>query len=83
MQISRLAQRYAKSLIDFASELQQLDVIYNDIALLNDIASKSKEFVSMLKSPIISPDKKYKIIEKVSGDTISKTTRNFYKTSLR
>ena len=79
MQNLRLAQRYAKSLIDLAVELNQLDIIYNDVVLLNAIASKSKEFVQMLKSPVINPDKKYKIIEKVSGNTLCKTTQTFIK----
>ena len=79
MQISRLAQRYAKSLIDLSVGLNQLDVVYDDIALLNSICSQSKEFVLMLKSPIITADKKYKIIEKISGDKISKTTQTFIK----
>jgi F-type H+-transporting ATPase subunit delta len=79
MQNSRLAQRYAKSLIDLSSELNQLDIVHTDVSLLNAICSQSREFVLMLKSPVISADKKFKIIDKVSGDKISKITQTFIK----
>jgi F-type H+-transporting ATPase subunit delta len=79
MQNPRLAQRYAKSLIDLSLELKQLDVVHDDIMLLNEIADKSREFILMLKSPIISADKKNKIIDAVAGDKISKITQTFIK----
>jgi len=79
MQNPRLAERYAKSLIDLSLELKQLDIVHDDIMLLNEIASKSREFILMLKSPIISADKKNKIIDAVAGDKISKTTQTFIK----
>lgn len=75
----RLAQRYAKSLIDLATELKQLNAVHDDIMLLNSVCKKSREFVVMLKSPVISADKKYKIIQKLTGDKISKTTQTFIK----
>ena len=79
MQNSRLAQRYAKSLIDLSTELNQLDIVNTDVSLLNAICSQSREFVLMLKSPVINADKKFKIIDKVSGDKISKITQTFIK----
>ncbi len=75
----RLAQRYAKSLIDLARELNQLNEVHNDIVLLNSVCSHSREFVVMLKSPVISADKKYKIIQTLTNDKISKTTQTFIK----
>ena len=59
----RLAQRYAKSLIDIGTELKQLDTVHNDVLFLKSIVVKSRDFVLMLNSPIINPDKKYLIIE--------------------
>ena len=52
----RLAQRYAKSLIDIGTELKQLDAVHNDILFLKSIVVKSSDFVLMLNSPIINPD---------------------------
>jgi F-type H+-transporting ATPase subunit delta len=79
MQNPRLAQRYAKSLIDLSGELDQLDPVHDDIMLLDGIAKQSREFVLMLKSPIISADKKNKIIDAVTENKISKITRTFIK----
>lgn len=75
----RLAQRYAKSLIDLATELKQLNAVHDDIMLLNSVCNKSREFVVMLKSPVISADKKYKIILAITGGEISKITQTFIK----
>ena len=67
MQNPRLAERYAKSLIDLAAEMNELDPVHDDITLLHDICNESREFVLMLKSPVISADKKNKIINAVTG----------------
>ena len=75
----RLAQRYAKGLLDLAKELDKLDAVHDDIILLNSVCRQSREFVVMLKSPVISADKKYKIIQVLTGDKISKTTQTFIK----
>ena len=77
MQNPRLAERYAKSLLDLSAELKQLDVVYNDIGLLQSICAQSRDFVLMLNSPIISADKKNKIITAVTEGKISNITQTF------
>jgi F-type H+-transporting ATPase subunit delta len=72
----RLAQRYAKSLIDSAVELNQLDAVHSDILLLKSVM-KNREFVLMLDSPVIKPDKKFKIINAITIGKISKITEVF------
>ncbi len=75
----RLAHRYAKSLVDLSIELNQFNAVHDDIILLNSICIQSREFILMLKSPIISADKKYKIIQAITSGKISKTTQTFIK----
>ncbi len=75
----RLAARYAKSLIDIATELNQLNAVHDDILLLNSVCKKSREFVVMLNSPIIPADKKYKIIQAITDNKVSKITQTFIK----
>lgn len=75
----RLAQRYAKSLIDIGTELNQLDAVRNDIVFLKSVIDNSRDFVLMLNSPIINPDKKYKIIQAITNGKISKITDVFLK----
>jgi F-type H+-transporting ATPase subunit delta len=73
----RLASRYAKSLVDLAVEQQQLDAVYADIKVLQSICITNSDFVAMLKSPIISSDKKEKIVIAVTSDKIGKLTAAF------
>lgn len=73
----RLANRYAKSLVDIATEMKQLDAVHNDIILLQAVVKGSRDFVLMLDSPIIHPDKKYKIIHTITDGKISKITESF------
>jgi|SRR5690348_1887100 F-type H+-transporting ATPase subunit delta len=77
MQNQRLAERYAKSVIDLAVEFNQLDAIHQDFLLLQSICNQSRDFVLMLNSPIIKNDKKTKIISAVTAGKISGTTQNF------
>lgn len=75
----RLAQRYAKSLIDIGSDLNELEAVHNDIVFLKSVTDRSREFVVMLESPVISPDKKYKVINSITQGRISKITETFLK----
>jgi len=75
----RLAQRYAKSLVDIGTELNQLDAVRNDIVFLKSVVDNSRDFVLMLNSPIINPDKKYKVIHAITNGKISKITETFLK----
>ena len=63
MQNPRLATRYAKSLIGLSVEKGQLENVFADMLWLQSVCKTNKDFVTMLKSPIIKSDKKQKIIE--------------------
>ena len=73
----RLAGRYAKSLIDLSIEQDQLELVYSDILYLGELIRLSPEFVSLLKSPVISGDKKQKVLEALTTGKIGKTTAAF------
>ena len=75
----RLAGRYAKSLIDLAIEQNQLDTIYNDMQYLQSVCRSSREFVSILKSPVIGADKKLKILSAITEGRVSQLTILFNK----
>jgi F-type H+-transporting ATPase subunit delta len=62
MQNPRLATRYAKSLLDLAVERDSVESSLKDMHLLNSICSQSRDFAIMLRSPIISGDKKLSVI---------------------
>lgn len=73
----RLATRYAKSLIDLAVEQKQLDAVYADMKTLQSINKGNADFVAMLRSPVISSDKKEKIIAAITEGKVSKLTAMF------
>jgi F-type H+-transporting ATPase subunit delta len=75
----RLAARYAKSLIDLSTERNQLEVVYNDMKFLQQINKASREFVNLLRSPVVNADKKQSIIDAVTKNRISELTAAFIK----
>jgi F-type H+-transporting ATPase subunit delta len=77
MQNPRLANRYAKSLLSLSIEKNQLDTVYRDMEFLHAVAKVNKEFVVVLKSPVISPEKKEAIIGAVTAGRISDLTYLF------
>lgn len=83
MQNPRLAGRYAKSLLGLAVERNQLDTVYRDMEYLHSVAKINNEFVVVLKSPVISPEKKEAIIEAVTKGKISDLTFLFIRLLIR
>lgn len=79
----RLAGRYAKSLIDLAKELDQVDVICTDMKFVQSICKSNPDFVSVLRSPIIKPGTKEKIIETITKDRVTVTTSSFIRLLVR
>lgn len=71
MQNPRLANRYAKALLSLAIEKNQLDTVYRDMEFLHAVSKVNKEFVVVLKSPVISPEKKEAILGAVTTGRIS------------
>lgn len=64
MSLSKIATRYAKSLIDLAQDRKELDKVHQDVLLFQEVA-ENKDFKSLLKSPIVSIDKKRKVFNAI------------------
>lgn len=79
----RLAARYAKSLLDLSLERGQLEQVYADMQYLQSVTKSNKDFVSLLRSPIIPSDKKQSILEAVTGGHISELTASFNRLLVR
>ena len=73
----RLASRYAKSLIGLANEQGQLEEVYADMQWLQAVCKSNRDFVTLLRSPVIKADKKKKIVEAVTSGNISALTAAF------
>jgi F-type H+-transporting ATPase subunit delta len=79
----RLAARYAKSLIDLSLERGELDTVYKDMEYLSSVTKQNKEFVTVLRSPVITPDKKEAILQAVTNGKISELTASFNRLLIR
>ena len=77
MQNPRLASRYAKSLIDLAIEKGQLETVYADMQWLQAVCKSNRDFVNLLRSPIIKNDVKKKIFTAVTAGKIGELAAGF------
>lgn len=77
MQNPRLANRYAKSLIDLAVAKNELEAVHSDMLLLQSITRSNADVVALLRSPIIKADKKIKIMGAILDGKISGITSAF------
>lgn len=79
----RLAGRYARSLLDLAIEQKQVDEVYADMKWLQAVCKSNPDFVAILRSPVIKPTAKGKIIESISKERVSKLTTAFIQLLVR
>jgi len=77
MSNQRLADRYAKSLVDLATEQNVLDTTCADMKFIKALGGASSELVSILKSPIFHVDQKNKILHALTDGKVSVVTSSF------
>jgi F-type H+-transporting ATPase subunit delta len=75
---TKVARRYAKSLLDLAKERGELETVNNDMKLLAEVCSSSHDLRVLLGSPIISGDKKLSILKRVFSGKISALSMSFF-----
>ncbi len=73
----RLAGRYAKSILDLAIEKGQMEEVFADMKWLLSVTKSNRDFVNVLRSPVIKGDTKLKIIGAVTKGRISEITWAF------
>lgn len=73
----RVASRYAKSLLDLAVEKGQLEQVYGDMLYLQQLTKESREFLNLLRSPVVKADTKTRTINAVTAGKISPITTSF------
>ena len=77
MKQSRATLRYAKSLILISKEQNSLETSFNDMLLVSSVCSSNKDFVNLLKTPIVKTDLKIKILNELLAKSISDLTLSF------
>jgi len=75
---TKVARRYAKSLLDLAKEKGELEAVNNDMKLLAEVCSNNHDLRVLLGSPIISSDKKLSILKRVFSGKISAMSMSFF-----
>ncbi|BDD06185.1 ATP synthase F1 subunit delta [Aureibacter tunicatorum] len=73
----RVATRYAKALVDLATEKNSLDKVYEDVRLINDVCAENESLVVILKNPIVDNEKKQAVLEKLFNGKVSEITTVF------
>jgi F-type H+-transporting ATPase subunit delta len=82
MSVSKISNRYAKSLIDFSREKGILDVIIEDVKAFLKM-TENKDFSLFLRSPIIHADKKLDVFEELVGSAVQTELMDFFKMVIR
>lgn len=65
MKSSKVASRYAKSLLDICIEQKNMDSVLGDMMFLLEINNQSRDLELLIKSPIVKADKKIEIFERI------------------
>ncbi len=73
----RIATRYAKSLLDLATDSNKLDIIKGDLETFI-AATENRDLFLLIKSPIIKADKKLKVFKAIFGDKVDELTSAFF-----
>jgi len=74
---SKIANRYAYSLLENALDKNNLDKVYEDISLLINTFNSSDELKRTVESPVIKPELKKSILDEIFSKHLDKDTINF------
>ena len=74
MKETRVAYRYAKSLIDLAAENGLLDQVNNDMAGIESVFKQNHQLVAVMKNPIVKGDKKQAILQALFNGKVNPFT---------
>ncbi len=74
----RAASRYAKSIMELSLEKGILEEVYADFTKLLKMAKGNRDLYLLLKNPIISSDKKMKVLKALYASDIQEMTLKFF-----
>lgn len=77
MSDTRIASRYAKSILELGIEQKKLDTLYGDMTVLNE-ALANRDFKLFIKSPIINADKKQRVFTTIFGEQLDEISKSFF-----
>ena len=74
---TKVARRYAKSLLDLGKEQNVTEKVFQDMSLVAETIHANRDLSVLFKSPIVSTDKKDAILNDIFGSRVSKMTLEF------
>lgn len=83
MSVQRIASRYAKSLIQLATEEGKLDRVREDLLGFNKAVKEVRELGVLMKSPVVKSDKKMAVVQKAFGEQFDTLTMHFFEVLAR
>ncbi len=78
MSVFRLSKRYAVSLLEMANEQNKLDTIFKDMQSIVAHTEENRDLKMLLKSPIISSDKKSASLNAIYSGKVDELTSKFF-----
>jgi F-type H+-transporting ATPase subunit delta len=75
--ISHIAVPYSKALFMLAEERNILGDVWRDMLVISSLCNSNRDFLLMLKSPVINTEKKQKIINAILKDVLTPVTMGF------
>lgn len=77
MNVSLVAERYAKALFELSLEKGLAEEAYRDSLLISNTCENSRELRLLLKSPVINSGKKLTILKEIFGKEINNLTLTY------
>ena len=78
-----VASRYAKSILDLAIEKNLLEVVFQNMLDFKGIGNSNKQLITVLRSPIIPPEKKLSIIKALFENKFHSLTLSFFEIMIK
>jgi F-type H+-transporting ATPase subunit delta len=76
---TKVARRYAKSLLELSREKLVMDAVAEDMRLVLRVCEQNREFTVLMHNPIVSEYIKLNILKKLFTGRISEMTLSFFK----
>jgi F-type H+-transporting ATPase subunit delta len=75
---TKVARRYAKSLLDLGKEQNITEQLYQDMLLVANTIRDNRQLSVLFKSPIVNTDKKDAILKELFGSKINTVSLGIY-----
>lgn len=79
MHYSLISKRYAQALLGLALEMNNLDKVREDMEQVIRLCETDREFRLFLRSPVIQPEMKVSVLDKVFEGKIEELSLKFFK----